>query len=131
LRLLSSNFRANAAPWSFRTSLKYRGIEGDLLSGSKYGGNSQDFEISHCEFTDSHDGIWLGNVRDVKFHHNPASEHDNAYHRAYGRIAADHGSPMWEPMFVYHNTIITQVAPFQNWYAAGLASHMGNTTRAV
>jgi hypothetical protein len=58
-------FRGIAAPWSWRWSLKYRSIEAKLVSASPWNptarGN-QMFRFSHCEFTDSVDGVFLGNV---------------------------------------------------------------------
>jgi hypothetical protein len=65
--------RGIAAPWTFRGSLKYRAVEARLFSASGWeptGAESRHFELAYCEFTDSVDGIFIGNVRGVRFHHN-------------------------------------------------------------
>ncbi|QDU31651.1 hypothetical protein ETAA8_68110 [Anatilimnocola aggregata] len=73
LLMTNSAVRGIAAPWTFRGSLKYRSVEARLFSASRWsptGDDSSDFEIANCEFTDSVDGIFLGSVRNTKFHHN-------------------------------------------------------------
>jgi parallel beta helix pectate lyase-like protein len=65
--------RGIAAPWTFRASLKYRAIEARIFSASEWdptGADNTDFELAHNEFTDSVDGIFIGNVKGVRFHHN-------------------------------------------------------------
>jgi hypothetical protein len=39
---------------------------------------------------------------------------------AYSRVCGDHGSPTWEPLFVYHNTIITDGNAYRGYYGAQL-----------
>ena len=66
-------FRGIAAPWTFRGSLKYRAIEARLFSASGWnprGRRNAHFEIAYSEFTDCVDGVFIGNVRTVLFHHN-------------------------------------------------------------
>lgn len=73
LRMWHTACRGLAAPWTFRASLKYRAIESRLFSASGWeptGADSRDFELAYCEFTDSVDGVFLGNVNHVRFHHN-------------------------------------------------------------
>lgn len=73
LRMEHTACRGLAAPWTFRGSLKYRSIESRLFSASGWsptGLDSRDFEIAYCEFTDSVDGVFIGSVRGVRFHHN-------------------------------------------------------------
>lgn len=73
LRLWNSACRGIAAPWTFRGSLKYRAIEARLFSASGWaptGRDSHDFELAYSEFTDCVDGVFIGNVRNVRFHHN-------------------------------------------------------------
>ncbi len=73
LRLINTACRGIAAPWTFRGSLKYRAIEARLFSASGWnptGADNRDFEIAYCEFTDCVDGIFIGNVHKVRFHHN-------------------------------------------------------------
>lgn len=65
--------RGNAAPWTFRGSLKYRALESRLFSANRWlptGKDNRHFWFEHCEFTDSVDGIFLGNVERWEFHHN-------------------------------------------------------------
>jgi hypothetical protein len=70
VRLTNCAFRGLAAPWSSRASMKYRGTPSYLLITQRNQPQNEDWEIDHCEFTDSHDGLWLRYVRNLKFHHN-------------------------------------------------------------
>lgn len=73
LRMRNTACRGAAAPWTYRGSLKYRSFESRLFSASGWtptGADHGEFEIAYCEFTDSVDGVFLGNVRRVRFHHN-------------------------------------------------------------
>ena len=63
-------FRGIAAPWSFRSSHKYRGTAAYLLVARGDDATNQNIEIAHCELTDSHDGPFVGTIRGLKFHHN-------------------------------------------------------------
>ena len=65
--------RGIGAPWTFRGRLKYRSVEARIFSASGWdptGADNRDFELGYCEFTDCVDGVFLGNVRGVRFHHN-------------------------------------------------------------
>jgi len=60
--------RGLAAPWTFRGSLKYRSIESRLFTAGGWdpsGADGRYYLIDHCEFTDSVDGVFIGNVYDV------------------------------------------------------------------
>ena len=70
LKLTNSIFRGLAAPWSSRASMKYRGTPSYILITQRAKPENKDWEISHCEFTDSHDGLWVRYVKNLKFHHN-------------------------------------------------------------
>lgn len=203
LRMLNCALRGIAAPWTFRSSLKYRSIEARIFSASAWtpgGSDNEDFEIAQCEFTDCVDGVFVGNVRDLRFHHNLVSNvsddgmfltcgtapdgtthggnvhvwqnrfercltvfafgvghgrqkmlatgrqtgtgvwiHNNIFDQRQwvpyfqprsadepqeltfkGRICGDHGSPAWEPLFFYHNTILAGDEPFRSVYLDGL-----------
>lgn len=77
------------------------------------------------------DGIWIyRNVfdfrRPVFYQQPPAGQREIL---TYGRTCGDHGSPGWEPMTVYHNTILAAEAPWRNSYAAGWGGGMGKGTR--
>jgi hypothetical protein len=210
LRMQHCACRGLAAPWTFRGSLKYRAIESRLLNASGWdptGAEHRDFEIAYCEFTDSVDGVFLGNVRGVRFHHNlldnvsddgvfltAATAYDGTtpggdvriyqnrlarclttfafgvghgrqkttesgkqlgagvwiyrnvfdfrrpvmYHwptgpdeaiDSTGRVAGDHGGPGWEPMTIYHNTILAGDPPRYDYGTDGLGKAMGHGTR--
>jgi len=200
--------RGLAAPWTFRGSLKYRAIESRLFSASGWdptGADSTRFEIAYSEFTDSVDGVFLGQVQGVRFHHNlvenvsddamfltaatgydgiahggdvqiyqnrfarnltcfafgvghgrqkvtpagkqlgagawiyrnvfdfrqpvmyrwPSGPHDVQELDAHGRIGGDHGSPTWEPMWIYHNTLLTGDKPRYAYGSDGVAGGLG------
>lgn len=210
LRVLNTACRGIAAPWTFRGSLKYRAIEARIFAASGWsptGADNRDFELAWSEFTDSVDGVFVGSVRGVRFHHNlldnvsddgifltagtafdgtvPGGDihiFQNLLSRnlttfafgvghgrqratdagrqtgtgvmvyrnvfdfrrpvmygipkgpeertltSFGRLAGDHGSPTWEPMTFFHNTVIGGDAPFRGYYAGGLGSGMGGGT---
>ncbi|MBI4024980.1 MAG: right-handed parallel beta-helix repeat-containing protein [Verrucomicrobia bacterium] len=69
LKIQDCAFRGIAGPWSSRSHLKYRGVEGGLFTAYGAEGNA-DFEISYSEFTDSCDGLFMGQIKNCKFHHN-------------------------------------------------------------
>lgn len=202
--------RGLAAPWTFRGSLKYRAIESQLFSASSWdpsGHDNVDFELSHCEFTDSVDGVFVGQVRGLKFHHNlvenvsddamfltaatgfdgsthggdvqiyqnrfarnltcfafgvghgrqkvldvgrqtgvgawiyrnvfdfrqpvmyrwPSGPNDVQELDSLGRIAGDHGSPIWEPMWIYHNTILAGDTPRYDYGTGGMVGGIGKS----
>jgi hypothetical protein len=60
VRLSHSAFRGVSAPWSTRSSEKYRGISTYLFVSSFQTPLNEHVEIDHCEFTDCHDGVILG-----------------------------------------------------------------------
>ena len=212
LRMRHTACRGLAAPWTFRASLKYRAIESRLFSASGWGptgADSRDFEIAYCEFTDSVDGVFLGNVGGVRFHHNlldnvsddgifltattgydgltPGGDVQIVQNRlsrclttlafgvghgrqktiaegkkqtgkgvwvyrnvcdyrrpvmyhwpsgpeapqditSFGRLASDHGGPAWEPMWIYHNTILAGDPPRYDYGTDGLGKAMGRGT---
>mgnify|MGYP001098357366 CR=1 FL=1 len=203
LRVLDTACRGLAAPWTFRGALKYRSIEARIFSASRWeptGQDNRDLEIAYSEFTDCVDGVFLGNVRRVRFHHNlvdnisddgifltaqtaydgtmhggdvqiyqnlfarclttfafgvghgrqritakgvqtgagvdifrnvfdfrgpvmyhwPSGPDDDEQLRSLGRFAGDHGSPAWEPMRIYHNTILAGDPPRYDYGTDGL-----------
>ncbi|QDU95992.1 hypothetical protein Pla8534_38110 [Lignipirellula cremea] len=206
LRLWNCALRGIAAPWTYRGSLKYRAIEARIFSASSWaptGSDNHDFELAHSEFTDCVDGVFIGNVRNVRFHHNLVDNvsddgifltattaydgttpggnvriYQNRFARCltvfafgvghgrqrmtehgyqtgagvsiyrnlfdlrspvmyqqpikeaidigtFGRLAGDHGGPLWEPMAIYQNTILQHEGPFRNYYCGGLGGHLG------
>jgi hypothetical protein len=212
LRVLNTACRGIAAPWTFRGHLKYRSFESRIFSASGWlptGADSRDFELAFSEFTDSVDGIFIGTVKGVDFHHNlvdnisddgifltaptaydgttPGGDvriYQNLLSRCLttfafgvghgrqraipggvqtgsgvhiyrnvfdfrrpvmyhfppdlsgneeppfkGRFASDHGSPAWEPMTIYHNTILADGQAGYAYGALGLGDHMGGGTK--
>lgn len=80
------------------------------------------------------DGMWIyRNVFDFRrpvFYQQPAEGQKDII--TFGRPCGDHGSPGWEPMYVYQNTILAAEPPFRNYYASGWGSSMGRgTSRAL
>ena len=211
-RMVNSALRGISAPWTSRSSLKYRSVEAGLFSASGWKPtNNSDFELAYSEFTDSIDGIYLGNVANVRFHHNlvdnmtddgmfltatatnlgempggPILIYQNRFSRCtttfgfgvghgrqtstdagtmtgagiwifrnifdyrqaafygqpigpdksqeittFGRSLMDHGSPIWEPIFFYQNTIIARDPAFRSYYVHGFGGHMRDTVRVV
>lgn len=112
------------------------------------------WEISYCEFADAHDGVYMGDIDGLKFHHNYVHnfQDDGVYLSSFRKlyypqhgprlfyenvisgcimsfafggdarlssdvhvcrnildaaaVVSDHGSPPWESMRWYHNTIL-------------------------
>jgi hypothetical protein len=215
LRMIHSACRGLSAPWMYRGALKYRSVEARLLSATSWmptGVDNRDFEIAYCEFTDCEDGVFIGSVHGVRFHHNlvenmtddgvfvtatsgydghvaggdvrlwqnrfsrclttfafgvghgrqitlpdrvqtgdgvwitrnvfdfrrpvhyhwpkDAEDKQEPYFR--GRFGGDHGSPTWEPMWVYHNTFVGGQVERPDFGNPGLGAGMGKgTTRHV
>lgn len=72
-RMVHSACRGLAAPWTFRGSLKYRSLESRLFSSGHWdpsGADGRFYEMSYCEFTDSVDGVFIGNVHETGFRFN-------------------------------------------------------------
>ncbi|MBM3981866.1 MAG: DUF1565 domain-containing protein [Planctomycetes bacterium] len=88
LKLSACRFYGNVAPWTFRTDGSKRDYPGrphrnlsrmnthaliEIDSGRESGvyatPQNDNWEIEYCEFTDAHDGVYLGGIN-VKFHHN-------------------------------------------------------------
>jgi hypothetical protein len=211
LRMQHCACRGLGAPWTFRGMLKYRSVEARLFSASRWdptGRDNRDFEIRYCEFTDSVDGVFIGNVRGVRFHHNlvenvtddgvfltAGTVYDGQTHggdvhiyqnhfarilttfafgvghgrqkmnekgrqtgsgvwiyrnvfdqrrpvwyhwpsgpdvpqeiSTRGRFGGDHGGPAWEPMWIYHNTIIAGGTPRYDYGCDGLIHGLARGT---
>lgn len=50
---------------------------------------------------------------------------------AFSRVIGDHGSPTWEPLFVYQNTVIGETTSDRETYGAGLLAGTSGTRRRV
>jgi hypothetical protein len=50
---------------------------------------------------------------------------------SFGRVASDHGSPTWEPIRFYHNTVILPEAAWRGYYGAGWGGHTRGSRRWV
>ncbi len=81
LKITGCTFRGPMPPWGSRSASKYRTFDShlfvpvgtaDVHIGKRkyYSPQCHDFEIVHCEFTDGHDGPYVGGVKRFRFHHN-------------------------------------------------------------
>ena len=70
IRVTNSAFRGQAAPWSSRASMKYRGTASYQVVLQDNQPANEDIEFAQCEFTDGHDFAYLRHVRGLQFHHN-------------------------------------------------------------
>ncbi len=70
VRVTNSAFRGQAAPWSSRASMKYRGTASYQVILQDNQPANEDIEFANCEFTDGHDFAYLRHVRNLQFHHN-------------------------------------------------------------
>jgi len=123
LRLTHSAIRGSVPPWSTRgeTSLReypWR-IEAKNLTrlnthallipaaGDEYSvyyyPYNQRWEISNCEFTDAHDGVYLGDIDGLKFHHNYVHnfQDDGIYLSSFRNLH----KPQYGPREIYQNVI--------------------------
>lgn len=209
LRVFNTAFRGTHPPWGSRTASKYRALDSHLFvpvgtyeterTKRKYlTPQCRDFEIAFCEFTDGHDGPYVGGVLGLRFHHNLVDNmnDDGIYLSAWGppggdvhiyqnyisrcltafafglgrgsesdpgtgtwiyrnvldlrgtvvyqhpgpdnppelppssRVCGDHGGPVWEPMFIYHNTVVVRSGQMTG-YAFGWGGHLGKPARRV
>lgn len=208
LTMVGCSLRGVSAPWSSRASNKYRGLSSYLFIAAGSKKQSRHWAIRFCEFTDNHDGLILGTVSDVQFHHNLVDNfdddglyltlarphvprnihiHQNILGRSLSlfafaesgrgvknaigpgvfiyrniidlrrgtfgipptsvkndeaasafpawmrpsRLVGDHGSPVWEPMIFYHNTVLWHEPAFRQYYGMGLAGHAQGSKRRV
>jgi hypothetical protein len=72
LRVSHTACRGLASPWTFRGSLKYRSIESRIIRTGGWdpsGNDGRDYEFAYCEFTDSVDGVFIGNIHHVAIQH--------------------------------------------------------------
>src|SRR5206468_2079893 len=49
----------------------------------------------------------------------------------HARMCGDHGSPTWEPIDFYHNTVVATDPPFRDYYLSGWGGHLTGTRRRV
>jgi hypothetical protein len=70
VRLTHSAFRGNAAPWTSRAHMKYRGTASYQIILRNDQPQNENIEFAHCEFTDDHDFAFLRYVKNLQFHHN-------------------------------------------------------------
>jgi len=201
LRLARSAIRGEAAPWSSRASMKYRGSSSYLIVAAHDLPQSHDWELAYNELTDSHDGMMLDSIKTLRFHHNridnfnddalyltfaprPALPDDvqiyenhfsrmltalsfaqddpkpNAVGTGYylyrnvfdlraptyswppkdaaspaqrqpSKLCGDHGSPTWDPMFFYNNTVITAEPAWREYYGAEMVRATRGSKRSV
>jgi len=202
LKFIHCSFRSIAAPWSFRTHHKYRGVAAYVITFRDVPKPTENVEFAWCDITDGHDGPFVGVIQKLRFHHNRVDNfnddgvylmamgkggdlriHENHFARclttfafagkypvgkgvyiyrnvfdmrgavpyfppkmagdprfvtkggerlpAKARLASDHGSPTWEPIWFYHNTVLTAEPAFRGFYGAGWGGHMNGAIRRV
>ncbi len=123
LRFVNSAIRGSVPPWSTRGETSLREYPwrleaknltrlnthallipaaGDEYSVYYYPYN-QRWEISYSEFTDAHDGVYLGDVDGLKFHHNYVQnfQDDGIYLSSFRRVY----KPQFGPRKIYQNVI--------------------------
>ncbi len=47
------------------------------------------------------------------------------------RLAGDHGNPIWDPVFFYHNTVLTDGQPWRNYYGAVFVQSVKGSKRRL
>ena len=70
IRVTHSAFRGNAAPWTSRAHMKYRGTASYQIVLRNDQPVNENIEFAWCEFTDDHDCAFLRYVKNLRFHHN-------------------------------------------------------------
>ncbi len=70
IRVTHSAFRGNAAPWTSRAHMKYRGTASYQIVLRNDQPANENLELAWCEFTDDHDFAYLRHVKNLQFHHN-------------------------------------------------------------
>jgi hypothetical protein len=189
LRVRHSALRGLCAPWSSRSTEKYHGISCYLFIADGTAPQNENVEIAHCELTDNHDGLIVGTVNGLRFHHNyfdnfnddglyltcdmragrdvhvyqnylsrslsmlafagtgkdQAGKEAHIYRNVFdlrakinsstghdtARTCGDHGSPVWMPMRLYHNTVLLPETPWRNYYGGGLAKSVAGSNRSI
>ncbi len=66
----NSAFRGNAAPWTGRAHMKYRGTASYQIILQNNQPLNENIEFANCEFTDDHDFAFLRHAKNLRFHHN-------------------------------------------------------------
>jgi hypothetical protein len=133
LQVTNSLFRGTMPPWGSRTVSKYRTTDSHLFVpvGTErierelrvyFEPQCHDFEISHCEFTDSHDGVYVGGVQRLKFHHNLVDNmnDDGVYLSAWGPPGSD--------VHIYQNHLSRCLTTFAFGLGRGQESDPGTGT---
>ena len=120
-------------PWGSRTASKYLAADSHLFvpvgtyniqrDQRKYlSPQCHDFEIAHCEFTDGHDGVYVGGVKRFRFHHNLVDNmnDDGVYLSAWGPPGSD--------VHIYQNHLSRCLTLFAFGLGRGSESDPGSGT---
>jgi hypothetical protein len=99
-------------------------------------GVSHGRQIALPDHVQTGDGVWVTrNIIDLRRpvgYHWPQSPDDTVQANFRGRFGGDHGSPVWEPMWFYHNTIVGGEIDRPDFGIQGLGTGLGKgTTRRV
>jgi hypothetical protein len=69
LRMTHSVMRGNAAPWTGRAHMKYRGTASYQIVLRDDQPMNENIEFANCEFTDDHDFAFLRFAKNLRLHH--------------------------------------------------------------
>lgn len=61
----------------------------------------------------------------------PRTPQDPQELRSRGRTCGDHGSPVWKPLFFYHNTVLLDETQWRDYYGGALAKGTAGTVRRI
>ena len=133
LRVVNCEFRGSMPPWGSRTASKYRAADSHLFvpvgthkierdQREYFSPQCHDFEIANCEFTDGHDGVYVGGVKRLKFHHNLLDNmnDDGVYLSAWGPPGSD--------VHIYENYLSRCLTIFAFGLGRGSESDPGSGT---
>ncbi len=133
LRVVNCAIRGTMPPWGSRTASKYRTVDSHLFvpvgtykiqrdERDYLAPQCHDFEIAHCEFTDGHDGVYVGGVKRLKFHHNLLDNmnDDGVYLSAWGPPGSD--------VYIFQNHLSRCLTLFAFGLGRGSESDPGSGT---
>lgn len=133
LRVVNSAIRGTMPPWGSRTASKYATVDSHLFvpvgtykikrdEREYLSPQCRDFEIARCEFTDGHDGVYVGGVQRLKFHHNLLDNmnDDGLYLSAWGPPGSD--------VHIYQNYLSRCLTLFAFGLGRGSESDPGSGT---
>ncbi len=132
LRMLDCAVRGTMPPWGSRSVSKACALDSHqfVAVGTReiqrdkrkyFRPYCHDFEVAHCEFTDGHDGPYVGGVQRFRFHHNLVDNmnDDGVYLSAWG--------PPGSEVHIYENRLARCLQIFAFGLGRSSASDPGTT----